>query len=36
MAAMGLASTLLALVLARQWHGGRLTRSEFEEILDTI
>jgi PPP family 3-phenylpropionic acid transporter len=36
MAAMGLASMLLALVLARQWHGGRLTQSEFEEILDTI
>ena len=36
MAAMGLASMLLALVLARQWHGGRLTQAEFEEILDTI
>jgi PPP family 3-phenylpropionic acid transporter len=36
MSAMGLASLALALVLMRQWHGGRLTASGEEEMLHTI
>ncbi|HWA88444.1 MAG TPA: MFS transporter [Rhizomicrobium sp.] len=36
MAAMGAASLVLALVLMRQWHGGRLTASGEDEILHTI
>ena len=36
MAAMGLASLVLALMLMRQWHGGRLTAHGEEEQLSTI
>jgi PPP family 3-phenylpropionic acid transporter len=36
MAAMGLASLVLALMLMRRWHGGRLTAHGEEEQLSTI
>jgi PPP family 3-phenylpropionic acid transporter len=36
MAAMGLASLVLALMLMRRWHGGRLTAHGEEEPLSTI
>lgn len=36
MAAMGLASLVLALTLMRQWHGGRLTAHGEEEQISTI
>jgi PPP family 3-phenylpropionic acid transporter len=36
MAAMGVVSLALALMLMRAWHGGRLTAAEEEEILHTI
>jgi len=36
MSAMGLGAALFALVLGRIWHGGRITQSETEEVIDTI
>lgn len=36
MAAMGAGSLVLALMLMRRWHGGRLTESGEEEVLATI
>jgi PPP family 3-phenylpropionic acid transporter len=36
MAAMGAVSLVLALLLMRQWHGGRLTSSGEEELVHTI
>jgi PPP family 3-phenylpropionic acid transporter len=36
MSAMGLGAALFALVLGRIWHGGRITQSQSEEVIDTI
>jgi PPP family 3-phenylpropionic acid transporter len=36
MSAMGVAAMVLALVLKRRWHGGRIIHGAHDEHLDTI